>query len=146
MGHVVNHDHVVTWKKVSELATHLVGYNVMHLADSPHCICSFFWHRIAKLHGFVLSNWSLITGWITSISVEGKCNRIEHRKNVWDPFYWHGFTLLSAWISNYIHYKMWDEITHPFPNFNSANVEVWEWISSFIPHFAGNVITSPSWN
>ena len=25
--------------------------------------------------------------------------------------------------------KVWDEITYPFPNFNGATVEVWEWIS-----------------
>ena len=25
---------------------------------------------------------------------------------------------MSAWISNYIHYKVCDEITYPFPNFN----------------------------
>ena len=24
---------------------------------------------------------------------------------------WHGLTLIPAWISNYIHYKAWDEIT-----------------------------------
>ena len=30
--------------------------------------------------------------------------------------------------------KMWDEITDPFPNFNII-VEVWEWISYFIPNF-----------
>ena len=36
-------------------------------------------------------------------------------------------------------YKVWDEITYPFPNFNAAP-EVWEWISSFIPHFTGHVI------
>ena len=30
---------------------------------------------------------------------------------------------------------MWDEITYSFPNFNGATVEVWEWISDFIPHF-----------
>ena len=29
---------------------------------------------------------------------------------------------------------MWDEITYPFPNFNSCTVEVWEWISNFITH------------
>ena len=52
-------------------------------------------------------------------------------------------TLLPAWISNYIHYKVWDEITYPFPNFN---VEVWEWISNFIPHFIGHVITYPCWD
>ena len=32
--------------------------------------------------------------------------------------------LIPAWISNHIHYKMWDEITYPFLNFNSATVEV----------------------
>ena len=26
---------------------------------------------------------------------------------------WHGLTLIPAWISNYIHYKVWDEITYP---------------------------------
>ena len=29
-----------------------------------------------------------------------------------------------AWISNHIHYKVWDEITYPFLNFNGATVEV----------------------
>ena len=27
------------------------------------------------------------------------------------------------------------EIVHRFSNFNGCNVEVWEWISDFIPHF-----------
>ena len=39
-------------------------------------------------------------------------------------------------IDNYlIHYKVFGEIIHPFPNFNCASVEVWERISNFIPHF-----------
>ena len=50
----------------------------------------------------------------------------------WGPFYWDDLTLISAWISNHIHYKVWGEITYPFPNFNGATVEVWEWISNFI--------------
>ena len=28
-----------------------------------------------------------------------------------------------------------------YPNFNGCTVEVWEWISNFIPHFLGHVIT-----
>ena len=40
------------------------------------------------------------------------------------PFYSHGLTLIPAWISNYTHYNVWDEITYPFLNFNSATVEV----------------------
>ena len=33
-------------------------------------------------------------------------------------------TLIPAWISNYIHYNVSDEITYPFLNFNGATVEV----------------------
>ena len=40
------------------------------------------------------------------------------------PFYQHGLTLILAWISNYIHYNVWDEITYPFLNFNGLTVEV----------------------
>ena len=41
---------------------------------------------------------------------------------IWGSFYWYGSTLIPAWISNYIHYKAWDEITYPFLNFNGATV------------------------
>ena len=37
------------------------------------------------------------------------------------------------WNSNYVHYRIWDEITYPFPNFNGAAVDVWELVSNFIP-------------
>ena len=36
----------------------------------------------------------------------------------------HGPHHIPAWISNYIHYKKWDEISYPFLNFNGATVEV----------------------
>ena len=39
-------------------------------------------------------------------------------------FYYHGLTLIPPWISNYTHYNVWNEITYPFLNFNSATVEV----------------------
>ena len=55
----------------------------------------------------------------------------------------HGGQETSAWINNYIHYKVWNEITNPFPNFNGATVEVWEWISNIVPYFIGHVITYP---
>ena len=41
-----------------------------------------------------------------------------------DPFYSYGLISIPAWISNYINYKEWDEITYPFLNFNGATVEV----------------------
>ena len=60
-------------------------------------------------------------------------------------FYWRGLTLNPAWISNHTHSKLWvwDKITCPFPNFNGATVEVWEWISNFIPHLIMYIITYP---
>ena len=66
--------------------------------------------------------------------------------NIWGPFYWHGLTLIQAWISNQIHNKTWDEINNPFPNFNGATIEIWEWISYFNIHFTGHVISYPCWD
>ena len=58
-----------------------------------------------------------------------------------EPFYQHGLTFIPAWISNYIQSKVHGEITYPFPNFNDDTVEVWEWISNFIPDFTGHAET-----
>ena len=55
--------------------------------------------------------------------------------------YKYGLTVIPGWISNHIHYKILDEITYPFPNFNGAAVEVWEWISNFTEHYIGHAIT-----
>ena len=41
--------------------------------------------------------------------------------------------------------KVWDKITLQFPNFNDAVVDVWEWVSSFIPQFIIDDITYPYW-
>ena len=45
-------------------------------------------------------------------------NPFINRLKAWDTFYYHGLTIIPAWISIYIHYKVWDEITYPFLNFN----------------------------
>ena len=45
------------------------------------------------------------------------------------PLYLHGLTLFPAWIRNYIHYNVWDEIIFPIPN---------------VSHFTRLVITYPS--
>ena len=60
--------------------------------------------------------------------------------------YWHLTFLIPAWISNYNHYKVWDEITYAFPNLNSVTVEVCEWINNLISQFTGHVITYPCWD
>ena len=51
-------------------------------------------------------------------------------------FQWY---LLLTWTSNYIHYKVWDEIINPLPNFDRTPIDVWKWISISIPHFTGHV-------
>ena len=54
-------------------------------------------------------------------------------------------TLITAWINNSMLSKVWDEITHPFPNFSGCTVQVWEWVSCFIPHFIIESISYPCW-
>ena len=34
------------------------------------------------------------------------------------PVHEHVLTLIQVWMIGYIHYKVWDEITYQFPNFN----------------------------
>ena len=46
-------------------------------------------------------------------------------------FCWYGLTLIHVRISNYIHYKVWDQITYPFPNFKGA-VEVIDWLIDWV--------------
>ena len=38
----------------------------------------------------------------------------------WHPLNQRGLTLFPAWMSNYIHYEIWDEIIYPFPNFGNG--------------------------
>ena len=42
--------------------------------------------------------------------------------------------------------EVWNQITYLFLNFNGATVEVYEWISNYIPHFMMDVITYPYWD
>ena len=48
-------------------------------------------------------------------------------KNVWkmSAIFLDLNLLIPAWKSNYNNYKVWDEITCPFPNFNGTTVEIW---------------------
>ena len=38
----------------------------------------------------------------------------------------YGLTLIQTWISNYIHYKRWAEITYSYQTCNGCTVGVWE--------------------
>ena len=41
----------------------------------------------------------------------------------WVSFYQHVLTTISICSNNHLTSKMWDEITYPFPSFNSCNVQ-----------------------
>ena len=51
------------------------------------------------------------------------------------PVYWHGLNSVPAWISNYFHYRVYNDINHPFPNFSVTAIEVKEWIPNKISKF-----------
>ena len=42
-----------------------------------------------------------------------------------ESIYKYSLDLIPAWISDKIHYKKLNEITHPLPKFNGTAVEVW---------------------
>ena len=42
----------------------------------------------------------------------------------WVHFYKHSLALISACISNYIQYKVWNEMNYSFINLNGATIEV----------------------
>ena len=60
-----------------------------------------------------------------------------------DPFYKHRLTLIPGWISNYIHYKVWGEITFPFPIKRLCSCGSWEWISNVPVNMPQPVLTGP---
>ena len=62
------------------------------------------------------------------------------------PFlYWNWLTLIIAWITIYIHYKLWDEITCPSPNLKRGKRWRLGMDKNLIPHFTVRIITYPCW-
>ena len=49
-------------------------------------------------------------------------------------------TLIPTWISSHTNLDMWNNV------WNGIAVQLWGWISNFIPHFTGHVITYPCWD
>ena len=49
----------------------------------------------------------------------------------WGPSYIHALILIQAWISNYTHYIMWDEISDPFQTSTTQPLKFWNgWVIS----------------
>ena len=63
------------------------------------------------------SDWRLIALNVLSVrEALMKRHFIKALIDIWYRVYWHGLTLILARITNYIHYKVWDEISYPFHN------------------------------
>ena len=108
-----------------------------------------------QLHGkcfhLMTSSWmwrinqTLVIYWIWHSYLNFISAAVTHAKcecDSWLPL----LTVIPAWMSNYIHYKMCYETTYPFPNSNDATDEDWKWISNFITHFPGHMITYQCWD
>ena len=52
--------------------------------------------------------------WVIRVSSSLSCTCIFWFQDIYFQgiFYWHGLTLIPALISNYMHYKVWDQITY----------------------------------
>ena len=71
------------------------------------------------------------------------------------PFYWHELSLIPAWIRNHMPVKCemkllihsWTSMVQSLNRLHSTVqlLEVWEWMSDFIPDFMMDVITYPCW-
>ena len=109
-------------------------------------ICFFFLNTcFEKSFFFLQTGWLREKGriWLNEITVVAEVDDDALGNGMMNAFQ----VRSGTWICNYTHYEMWDEITCPFPNFKGGAVEVWEWISYFIPHFTGHVITYyPYWD
>ena len=58
----------------------------------------------------------MIGGCAYNVCETGLDLKLVKRTDATALFNKHGITLIPAWISNYIHYNVWDEITYPSPN------------------------------
>ena len=117
----------LNWKHVSFVPAVIVWHksqwwdwwNQLHLASS---VSPLWWIQLmaqmmngAKWHWYIWGRYIFLGGIgayviFNVISVIGSWSIGEVVLR--GPFYQQGITLIPVWISNYIHYKVWDEITY----------------------------------
>ena len=94
----------------------------------------FWWRSVSRYHG--------VQGVTATSNIHKCCCSILPIYMVLPVNGLVGLTLTPTWISNYIHYKVWGEITYPCPNF--IHCPVWRWIRNFLSHLTGRVIPHPT--
>ena len=118
----------------------------------PEISSAIFSTNCNKRHGMVAG--FVRREWVDDIG--GSASKhgcvLHHTENygmwliVQGPFLLTWFTLIPSWMRNHTPNKVWDDIVHPIPNYIGANVEIWKWLSNFIPHLIMDVITYPCWD
>ena len=103
------------------------GYNISHISKSKASLKACFtviwtcswWITWTWLVGTCLRAWwrNNTNTFSTSLTLG---ESISYRLISRGPFYYHCLTLIPAWISNYIHYRVGDKFNYPFLNFNGA--------------------------
>ena len=77
------------------------------------------WHHIADLS----SKKSCGIHWISLEIFKDIIKKSAWKWTFEAPFYYHGLIIIPTWISNHMPNKVWDEITYPFPKFNSSTLK-----------------------
>ena len=99
------------------------------------------------------SNWQIVSFDSSDDLVPYRLQVIMWTNEFADAYICHRWPLLltwinlnTAWISNPIPTQVGDEITYPLPNLNGYTVEVWEWITNFMPHIMMDEIIYACWD
>ena len=116
-----------------------IGYSIFErlTSQSRHDNCEVWW----TLKDHRLNSFKRYPGWVGHNWVPSFVLLMKQFRYTWGPFLptWINFNLVC--ISNHIASKMWDAIAYPSLDFNVAIIEVWEWISNFIPNDIMDVVT-----
>ena len=111
-------------------------YEIQHrlVTSKLVILISLIWNADHNLCREQLLNWAAVSLFeVVSMQQPGPLLRTK-------------LTLIPTQISNHMFSKVCDSITHSFPIFNGATVEVWELISNCITHFTEHVTTCPFWD
>ena len=77
-------------------------------------------NKYVYVYVYVYNNLS----YLHKISITFETHFLVMRKQTRTPIGNMVLALIPACVSNYVYYKVWDEITYPFLNFNGCTVEV----------------------
>ena len=85
-------------------------------------ICSWFRELAPSIEKITPFSRKWVCAWVYALVGNG--GTVDTLQSYLGPLLVTWFNFNPAWIRNYIHYKVWDEIAYSFINFNGYTVEV----------------------